>query len=180
MELKQAIEQRRSVRKFTEEPVEKELLRSVLELSLQAPSWKNSQCWEFVAVEDTACKKILTGTVPETNPAYQCLHTAPYVVVVVADPAKVEQMQGKQYFMGDAGMAFYAFWLACHDVGLATVCVGEIIDETPVKQVLGIPEGKRVYCLAPVGYPLYQPKQRPRDSFEQKVFFGQYGHEFDA
>ena len=48
MELKQAIDQRRSVRKFTDQPVEKELLRSVLELSLQAPSWKNSQCWEFI------------------------------------------------------------------------------------------------------------------------------------
>lgn len=178
MELKQALAERRSVRKFTEQAVDSELLRSVIELALQAPSWKNSQCWEYIAVDSPELKQLLASVIPESNPAFNCLHTAPYVVVLTADPAKVEEPQGKQYFMADAGMSFYAFWLACHDAGLATVCVGEIVDEEPVKRALGIPEEKRVYCLAPVGYPLYQPKQRPRSPFEEKVSLNRYGNSF--
>ena len=113
-----------------------------------------------------------------TNPAYKCLSTAPYVVVCIADPSKVETPQGKQYFMADAATSFYAFWLACHDAGLGTVAAGEIMDEDPLKQALGIPMEKHIYCIAPVGVPLYQPKQRPREEFSQKVSFGRYGEPF--
>ena len=42
------------------------------------------------------------------------------------------------------------------------------MDEDPLKQALGIPMEKHIYCIAPVGVPLYQPKQRPREEFSQK------------
>lgn len=178
MELRQAITERRSVRKFTEDPVSKQTIHELLELALQAPSWKNSQCWEYLVVDDPATKQFMAQSIPETNPAYKCLSTAPYVVVCIADPSKVETPQGKQYFMADAATSFYAFWLACHDAGLGTVAAGEIVDEDPLKQALGIPMEKHIYCIAPVGVPLYQPKQRPREEFNQKVSFGRYGEPF--
>lgn len=175
MEFKQVITERRSIRKFTEETVDKTVIKELLLLALQAPSWKNSQCWEYVVVEDDKLKQILASTVPETNPASRCLKTAPFVVVAIADPDKVETPEGKQYYMADVASSFTIFWLACQDAGLGTVAVGEIQNEAVIKEALDIPMSRRIYAIAPVGVPLYQPKQRPRDEFDQKVSWGQYG-----
>ena len=50
----EAIRTRRSVRKFSNRPVEPEKLQAVLEAVQQAPSWANLQCWRFVVVQDPA------------------------------------------------------------------------------------------------------------------------------
>ena len=50
METLEAIRTRRSVRKFSDQPVEPEKLEAVLEAVRQSPSWSNLQCWELVVV----------------------------------------------------------------------------------------------------------------------------------
>lgn len=48
--LNELIGTRRSIRKFTEEPVSDKDLREIIEAGIRAPSGCNSQCWHFVAV----------------------------------------------------------------------------------------------------------------------------------
>ena len=50
MELTEAIQKRRSVRRYREEPVPEELLRELFELACWAPSAENEQPWYFVAL----------------------------------------------------------------------------------------------------------------------------------
>ena len=50
----EAIRERRSVRRFTEEPVSEEDLAQVLEAARWAPSWVNVQPWKIVIVKDAA------------------------------------------------------------------------------------------------------------------------------
>ena len=52
MELMDAIEGRRSIRKFTDRPVSREKIERVLEAALQAPSGQNLQPWYFVVLTD--------------------------------------------------------------------------------------------------------------------------------
>jgi nitroreductase len=50
MDIVEAIEQRKSIRAFRPDPVPKEILRQILERALRAPSWANTQPWEFIIV----------------------------------------------------------------------------------------------------------------------------------
>ncbi len=50
MEVLEAIRERRSIRAFKSDPVPKEVLRELLDICLRAPSWANTQPWEFVII----------------------------------------------------------------------------------------------------------------------------------
>lgn len=59
---------RRSIRKFTDEPVAEEDLRYFIDSALAAPSGCNSQCWHFVAVRDrTRIEGMAAAVVEETR-----------------------------------------------------------------------------------------------------------------
>lgn len=87
-EVIQALKARRSIRKYTPEPLREEDLKAILEAGVYAPSAKNRQSAYLVAVRDKADMALLRrlnaeiwGT-PDIDPFYG----APMVVVVLADP----------------------------------------------------------------------------------------------
>ena len=71
MELLSAIETRKSIRAFTKEPVPREIIKKILEVTLRAPSGSNTQPWEFTVVSGEVLEnikgdnieKLLSGTV---------------------------------------------------------------------------------------------------------------------
>ena len=52
MELMQAIMERRSVRKFTDQPVSREILEKLADAALHAPSGRGSKTWKFTVVSN--------------------------------------------------------------------------------------------------------------------------------
>ena len=58
MDIDQAIEQRKSIRAFKSDPVPKEILKEIMELALRAPSWGNTQPWEFAIVTGKKLEEI--------------------------------------------------------------------------------------------------------------------------
>ena len=61
MDLVDAIKERKSIRAFKSDPVPKDLLKQIIEQSLRAPSWANTQPWEFVIVSGKPLKEIQKG-----------------------------------------------------------------------------------------------------------------------
>ena len=61
MDVIDAIRERKSVRAFKPDPVPKDLLRKIIEPSLQAPSWANTQPWEFAVAGGKKLKEIQDG-----------------------------------------------------------------------------------------------------------------------
>ena len=51
MNVIEAIQQRRSIRKFADTPVPEEIVRKILEAAIEAPSGKNKQPWKFIVVD---------------------------------------------------------------------------------------------------------------------------------
>jgi nitroreductase len=51
METMEAISRRRSIRRFTDAPVPRELVEKVLAAEILAPSAKNRQPWRFIVLE---------------------------------------------------------------------------------------------------------------------------------
>lgn len=57
MDLFDTIYKRRSIRRFSNQPVEDEKLQTILKAIQQSPSWANQQCWHFIIVRDDRVKK---------------------------------------------------------------------------------------------------------------------------
>lgn len=184
METLEAIRTRRSVRKFSDRPVEPDKLQAVLEAGRQAPSWANMQCSRFVVVEEPAVKaRISELSYVESffatrgykaNPAQKALAEAPVVIVLCAEPANSGELRGQEYYLADAGIAAQNLMLAAHDLGLGSVFVG-VFDEEQLGELLGIPAELRIVGLFPLGYPLEEAKAGPpRKPLEEIVHYGKY------
>ncbi len=184
MDTLEAIETRRSVRKFLSKPIEPEKLQAVLNAARLAPSWANLQCWRFVVVEDPSVK----GRISElsyveaffahrgykTNPAQKALAEAPVVIVACAEPGESGDMRGQQYYLTDVGIATENLMLAAHALGLGSVFVG-VFDEEGLGDLLNIPPEVRIVGLFPLGYPQEVGKGGPpRKPLDEIVYYGSW------
>jgi len=184
MDTLEAIRTRRSVRKFSDRPVEPEKLQAVLEAVQIAPSWANMQCWRFIVVEDPEVKaKISELSYVEayfaprgytSNPARKALAEAPVVIVACGVPTDSGDLRGQQYYLTDVGIATENLMLAAHAMGLGTVFVG-VFDEGDLGYLLNIPPEVRIVGLFPLGYPQEEPKGGPpRKQLDEIVFYGKW------
>jgi nitroreductase len=170
METLDAIKTRRSIRKFSDQPVEPEKLQAILEAVQQSPSWSNKQCWNLIVVTDQEARnRISELSFVESffavygykkNPAQSALAQAPIVIVACADPTLSGDLHGQQYYMTDMGIATQNLMLAAHDQELGTVFVG-VFDEEKLKELLDIPENIKIVGLFPLGYPSGEVKSGP-------------------
>ena len=67
MKLDEAIRQRKSVRAFKSEPVPKEVLSEILSAAQRAPSWANTQPWEFVVATGDKLAEINRAFIEKTT-----------------------------------------------------------------------------------------------------------------
>ena len=58
MDISEAIQKRKSIRSFKPDPVSDDLLKQILAEAVRAPSWANTQPWEFVVANGTVLEKI--------------------------------------------------------------------------------------------------------------------------
>jgi len=69
MEIVEAIHQRKSIRAFKSNPVPKEILKEIMELALRAPSWGNTQPWQFAIVTGKKLEEIRQAFVEKASAA---------------------------------------------------------------------------------------------------------------
>jgi nitroreductase len=170
---------RRSIRKYQEKDVPQELLNHVLESVKWSPSWANSQCWEIVAVKDSAVKEKLQETIGPKNPATKAIVNAPVVLALCGKQNSSgfykDQVTTKfgDWFMFDLGIAAQSICLTAHQMGLGTVIVG-LFDHDKAKAALNVPDGYELAVLIPLGYPAKDsptPKRREIDEFTHNDTF---------
>ena len=180
MDAIEAIKTRRSVRKFSDRPVEPEKLKTVLEAAQMAPSWANMQCSRFVVVQDREVRariselsyvaEFFASKGYKSNPAQKALAEAPLVIVACAEPERSGNMRGQEYYLTDVGIATENLMLAAHALGLGSVFVG-VFDEDELRTLLQIPRSVRIVGLFPLGYPQGEMKAGPpRKALEEIVF----------
>lgn len=156
---------RRSIFQFTSELVPEEKITSILEAGRWAPSYANTQPWEFINVRDSELKKEIAEIARETMAAHAGIEGAQVIIVTCVDPKKDEY-----HFIEDGAVATQNMALAAHSLGLSSYWVGifDLTDaknsiENKIKRVLNIPSQVRVIALLPIGVPAYSgEKQRKR------------------
>ena len=157
MDAQTCILTRRSVRKFTDEPVSRELLEKVVALAAYAPSWKNTQISRYLAIEDPAVQNTIAEEyclAGANNP--NIIKGAPLLVAqtFVKDRCgynrdgtfTTDREDGWQYY--DCGIAAQTFCLAAHDLGLGTVIMG-VFDRKRLQAYLEIPQDQELMASSP-------------------------------
>ncbi len=168
----EVIKRRRSVRAYQDREVEAEKLREILKAAMFAPTAWGSRAWEFIVVRDQKTREALS----EATPYASFVKEAPVAIVIAYDVTK-----GKR-FKEDASIAAEHIHLEAVNQGLGS-CFVQVADtegphgpgEPYVKQLLGIPEGYRVQCIMPIGYPAKDLPPHTDDEFdESKVHFERF------
>ncbi len=181
MELQEAILKRRSVRKFTDEPVSDDELKQIFETVRWSPSWANTQVWEFIVVRDKATIEAVTGTYTEKNPATKCSLAASALIVACAKTNISGCYDGKEstslknWYMFDLGVAVQTLCLKAHELGLGTVIVG-LMNHEACKKILAVPEGREAVAVIPIGRPVLPLREGPpRKTLAEMVYKDKYG-----
>ncbi len=177
MTAEECIKGRRSIRKFTAEPVSHELLAQIVETASFAPSWKNTQITRYIAVE--GAKKDALAKCTSIFPGNGVIiENAPMVIAVTAITGRsgyerdgsFSTPKGTGWQMYDAGVASEAFCLAAHEQGLGTVILG-LFDEEEASRLLELPEGRELVALIPIGHPAEAPVAPKRKTVEDLLSY---------
>ena len=181
MELIDAIKKRGSVRKYKPDHVEDEKLMNVLEAARWAPSWANTQCWQFIIIKDGETKKKLSETLAKGNPSIETVIKAPIILVACGKKGvsgfykgSYVTDKGEFWYMFDVALALQNLTLAACSLGLGTVHVA-LFDAKKAEEILGVPENVSVVELIPLGYPVEQPREIPRKEVKDFIFYEHYG-----
>jgi nitroreductase len=161
MDFFKIVEDRRSMRKYAEKPVEEEKLHKILETANRAPSAGNLQGYEIYVVRKLEQRQALVKAAWDQ----EFLAEAPVILIFCANPQRSAEGYGERglslYSIQDATIACTYAQLAAKAQGLDSVWVGAF-DEKGVAEIAHIPPELRPITLLPVGYAGKEPRPRPR------------------
>ena len=179
MELREAIETRRSVRRFTEEKISHELFEEIIDLAKKAPSWKNTQTLRYMLIQDEALiekigQECMLGFEYNTKTLSNCknlvLLTQKNRICGYERDGSFSTSKEDGWEMFDAGIAASTFCLAAHDKGIGSVIMG-IFDDAKIAEAVKLPEGMTVAAVIPVGIPKFTPDATPRKETSELVTY---------
>jgi len=190
--VKDAIEQRRSIRSFKPDPIPDEYITALLDAARLSPSGSNAQPWRFKIVKDQETKEKLAQAAYDQS----FIAKAPVVIVCCADIKgyldgtvsgiqdlgrikavedrivkiildRVHQMKSMPLEQMTSRIAFNVAIAIEHIVLRALdfgmgTCWVRLIDEKNIRDLFGWDENIHVVALLPIGYPDESPFPRKR------------------
>ena len=155
---------RRSVRKYSDRPVEDEKLDKVLTAGLYAPTGMNNQAPILVAVRDKETRdKLSRMNAAVMGASGDPFYGAPCVIVVLSDPERMTWVEDGSLVLGN-------LMNAAHSLGLGSCWIHrakECFDTPEGKALLrawGVPESYRGVGNCILGYAAEEPEAKPRKS----------------
>lgn len=176
-ELYSELNRRRSLREFSDRPVSRDLIQTLIMTASTAPSGAHKQPWTFCAVSDPHLKRSIReaaekeeyenyhgrmsdGWLEDLQPfgtdwRKPFLELAPWLIIVFKKAYDLDESgdKRKNYYVNESvGLACGMLLAAIHHAGLAS------LTHTPspmnfLQQILGRPDNERPFLLIPVGYP---------------------------
>jgi len=168
MEFTEVVVNRRSVRQFVPCEIDEAVVTRILEAGRLAPSGCNMQDREFIVIRD---RDTLTALHDTVQPVFR---DVPAAIALVMNP--VATAWGS-YWVEDAAAATENMLLAIVNEGYDSVWVeGTLLaQETWAKDLLGVPEDKRLYVLLPIGKAAQPGSMAAKPELASIVFRDRYG-----
>lgn len=148
-----------SVRKYKDIPIEEEKLAAILEAGRLSPSASNYQPWIFYVVKDkekrtALAKKMPLGTHLILN---SFIAEAPITIIATAGPIDLLRkaayyIVNKRWHYLDIAIALENMSLVAWELGIGSCWIG-LFDEKKVKKLINIPKKQEVVAMLTLGYP---------------------------
>lgn len=170
----EAIMSRRSIRHYTEQPVEREKLLKIAQCGVNAPNAMNNQEWEVRIVDNqeyfTALTELMKKKMPQMirtdDPGFRNAFRNATAAIFIASPA--DDPTGM--LLQNVGLMSENICLAAQSLGLGTCIMGSpamYMNSDPAAKPyldkLGFSEGYRLQIVIAVGYPDEAPAAKARD-----------------
>ena len=165
MDVLKAIEHKRAVRRFRDEPLPEEITHKILNAGRRAQSAKNMQAWHFIAIRNRETLEALSGT--GTFAGH--LANAALGIAIITPPPET-----RFSIMFDAGQAAAYMQLAAWEMGVGS-CLATIYEPEKARQLLGFPPELEIRIAISFGYPEDEtnlsrsPRQGGRKPFSESV-----------
>ncbi|MCQ4575493.1 MAG: nitroreductase family protein [Candidatus Brocadiales bacterium] len=169
MNILEVIKKRRSVRKFQDREIPKDLVDKLIEALIWAPSAGNLQSRKFYFIRNQGLKDGLV----EAAWGQSFIAKAPLVIAACAD-MRIRTHYGSRgtdlYALQDVAASVQNLMLLACEHGIATAWVGAF-DEDSAARVLELPQHLRPVVIVPVGYPAEKPRTPERVHTDKAVVF---------
>ena len=162
MELKEVLLKRRSVRKFTEEPVSEEMIEELLHAAMSGPSACNKRPWDFYVVTQAEALENLKTASKFTK------FSSKLAIIVCGNLSRALPMQLAEYWIQDCSAATENILLCATDLGLGAVWCGIHPQKRAMKKVreiLGLSDKMMPLNIIFIGHPVEEPEAR--DQYEE-------------
>lgn len=179
-----AIRSRRNVRGFQlDKPVDREIVKEVLESATWAPSHHQTEPWRFLVIAGEERKNLgevmaaaLDASSPDARVPPERLDrerakplTAPVIIALVCCPKQGEKIVPQEEVVA-AGAALQTMLLAAHSLGLGTRLVtGLHAYSARVRDFLEMKDSELLICLVYLGYPDGEPREGKRSGLDYRV-----------
>jgi len=169
MDLLPEIENRQSIRSFTNKSVSKDQIKRIVEAGRRAPSAKNRQPWRFVIITDQSLKEKIKEA------AFNQEYVSQAAAIIAACSTNIDYIMpnGQPSHPIDITFAVSFMVLQAVHEDLGT-CVVTTFDEQEVKDLLTVPHSMRVIMLLLVGHPAEKPFPESRKSFERVAVYNHW------
>jgi nitroreductase len=176
MDLFEAIGRRHSYRgPFRDRPVPREDLTRIVQAGIQAPSGRNAQTTSFVIIDDPELLRRI-GAMHASNLAVQ---QARAMIACIVDQTPQPVYEGHSFQVEDCAAAVENMLLAITALGYASVWIDGWLrvenHAVRIAEVLGLPVGKTIRVLLPIGVPAETWPQKEKKPFEARAWFNRYG-----
>jgi len=150
MDALEAIRKRRSVRKYTGEPIPRKDLERIVDAGRLAASGSNQQPWDFIVITDRTM-------INQLKVASQWMEKAGAIIAVVMDPSS-------RWWVEDGAAAVENMLIASTALGYGSCWLEgyTLPHEEEFKALLSIPKTKRLLTLVPIGVPVEWPKKEKK------------------
>ena len=158
MDAMNAILSRRSIRKYTKQPISKETIRKILEAAMCAPSAGNERPWHFIIIDDPLVLK----AIPTFHQHAKMLKEASVAILICSD-MNLEKHKGM--WVQDCSASTENILIAVQASRLGAVWLGVYPREERIsglRILLNIPEHVMPFSLVSIGYPAEQKEIEDR------------------
>lgn len=146
------LRRRRSIRKFTDQPVDRKDVDALIEAAVRAPTSRGLNPWEFIVIDD---KETIEKLALAKQHGSHFLGGAPLAIVVAADTTKSDA------WTEDCSIAAIIIQLVAEELKLGSCWVqirmrphnDEMSAETYIKGLMGLPDHFSVECVVGIGHP---------------------------
>ena len=157
--------------------VEPEKLERILEAARLAPSACNAQPWKFVVITDPELVK-KAGKFASGLGMNKFAKSAPVHILIVEEAMNITsylgmKLKNKYFPLIDIGIAAAHITLAAESEGLGS-CIMGWFDEKEMKELVGIPAGKRLLLDIVVGYPVKEKRKKSRKEKDKVISYNKY------